>query len=200
MPNQPTGEAVRAWATLIAGTDGTNGRVLKTDAAGNLQTARTDATSDGYGTTTTVTRPANTTAYTAGDVVGAAAAAIGLGVMGPSAGDILITSAALEIDVAAVPAGMTTFRLALYNATPPSALADNAAFDIPSGDRASFLGFIDLGTPVDEGSTLYVQAQNINKHVTLSGTNLFAYLITAGGFTPAGNSEVYKVTLKAVAV
>ena len=161
---------------------------------------KTDTTSDGYGSATTVTRPANTTAYTANDVVGATAAAIDIGVMGPSGGEVIITSASLEIDVSAVPTGMTTFRLALYNVTPPSALADNAAFDIPAGDRASFLGFIDVGTPVDEGSTLFVQAQNINKHVTLAGTNLFAYLVTAGGFTPAGNSEVYKVTLKSVAV
>ena len=161
---------------------------------------KTDATSDGYGGKTTVTRPANVTAYTANDVVGATAAAIDLGVMGPSGGEILITSVSLEIDVTAVPAGMTTFRLALYNVTPPSALADNAAFDIPSGDRASFLGFIDIGTPVDEVSTLFVQAQNINKHVTLLGTNLFAYLVTAGGFTPAGNSEVYVVTVKSVAL
>ena len=156
-----------------------------------------DATSDGYGSTTTVTRPANTTAYGANEVVGGA---IDLGVMGPSGGEVFITSASLEIDVTAVPSGMTTFRLALYNVTPPSALADNAPFDIPSGDRASFLGFIDIGTPVDEGSTLFVQANNINKHVTLAGTNLFAYLVTAGGYTPAANSEVYKPTVKSVAV
>ena len=158
---------------------------------------KTASTSDGYGSRTTVTRPANTTPYTANDVVGGA---IDLGVMGPSGGEVMITSASLEIDVAAVPAGMTTFRLALYNVTPPSAVADNGAFDIPSGDRASFLGFIDIGTPVDEVSTLFVQAQNINKHVTLSGTNLFAYLVTAGGYTPAGNSEVYVPTVKSVAV
>lgn len=149
---------------------------------------------------TTVTRPANATAYTANDVVGATAAAIDLGVVGPSGGEILIKAVALEIDVVAVPAGMTTFRLALYSVTPPSALADNAAFDIPSGDRASFLGFVTIGTPVDEGATLYVEANEINKRVTLAGTHLFAYLVTAGGFTPAGNSEVYKVTIKTAAV
>lgn len=152
--------------------------------------------SDGYGSPVTVTRPANVTAYTAGDVVGGA---IDLGVMGPNAGQVLITGGTLEIDVAAVPAGMTYFRLALYNVTPPSALADNAAFDIPAGDRASFLGFYTLQTPVDEGSTLWVEV-NTQKQVLLAGTHLFAYLVTATGYTPAANSEVYKVGLKAVAV
>lgn len=148
----------------------------------------------GYGTTTTVTRAANKTPYTANDVVGGA---IDLGVMGPSGGEIIIDSAALEIDVTAVPSGMTTFRLALYNVTPPSAIGDNGAFDIPAGDRASFLGFVALGTPVDEGSTLYIGQKDIQQHVGLASGNLYAYLVTAGGYTPAANSEVYRVTLKA---
>src|SRR5436309_41001 len=142
-----------------------------------------------------VTRPANTTAYTANDVLGATAAAITFASIAPSAGgEIIITSAELEIDVAAVPSGMTTFRLYLYSVTPPSALADNAAFDLPSGDRASFLGYVDLGTPVDLGSTLYVRTDAINAQFSAAGANLFGYLVTAGAFTPAGSSEVYKVT------
>jgi hypothetical protein len=157
------------------------------------------ASGAGYTAAVTVTRPANATPYTANDVLGAAAAAITFPSIGPSAGHIIITDAALEIDVAAIPAGMTSFNLYLYSVTPPSALADNAAFDIPAGDRASFLGKISIGTPVDEGSTLYVETNQINKKVLLAGTSLFGYLVTVGGFTPAGNSEVYKVTLQAVA-
>lgn len=151
----------------------------------------------------TVTRPANVTAYTAGDVVGGVAnAIISFADAGPMSGAIMITSADLRIDVAAVPVGMTSFRLHLYNASPASALADNAVWDLTAGDRAAYLGYIDLGSPVDVGSTLYVQLDQINKQLQLgaSATTLYGYLVTNGGFTPAGNSEVYTPRLSSLAM
>ena len=153
----------------------------------------------GYASQPTVTRPANATPYTALDVVGGA---IEFTSIGPAGGNVRLVSADLRIDVAAIPAGMTTFRLYLYNVTPPSALADNAAWDLPAGDRASFLGYIDIGTVLDLGATLYVQADALVKQVKLGTgqTSLFGYLVTAGGFTPAGNSEVYTPGLRGVAL
>ena len=148
----------------------------------------------------TITRPANMTAYSAGDVVGGTLAAISFPAIGSSGGAIMITGAQLELDIAAIPSGMTSFRLHLYNVTPPSDLANNDAFNLPSGDRASYLGFIDLGTPEDLGATLYAEITNINKQVRLSGTGLFGYLVTNGAFTPAANSEAYKLTLHSVEV
>jgi hypothetical protein len=145
-----------------------------------------------YDVATTITRPANTTPYTANDNVGGA---LTFTAVGPSGGAVMITSAQLELDISAIPSGMTSFRLYLYNVTPPSAVADNGAFSLPSGDRASYLGYIDLGAPVNLGSTCYVEQTNINKQIKLSGANLFGYLVTNGGFTPAANSEVYVVTL-----
>lgn len=153
--------------------------------------------SSGYEVNTTVTRPANTTPYTAGDVVGGA---IDLGVLGPSGQVIEIVSARLELDISAIPTGMTSFILYLYSVTPPGAVADNGVFDLPSGDRASYLGAISLGTPADLGSTCYVEANDIHKQVKLAGTHLFGYLVTVGGFTPAANSEVYKVALSTKAI
>lgn len=159
-------------------------------------------TPQGTTSAVTITRPANATAYTAGDVLGGAIEFqnINLGLRGNNDGDILITSAELEADVAAVPSGMAAFNLYLYSVTPPSAVADNGAFDIPAGDRASFIGKIAVGTPVDEGSTLYIRTDQINAHIKPAGTSVFGYLVTAAGFTPAGNSEVYKVTLHAIAL
>jgi hypothetical protein len=146
------------------------------------------------------TRPANTTAYTANDVVGATAAVWTFQNIGPMGGRVMLTSADLRIDVAAIPSGMTSFRLYLYNVTPASALADNAAFDLPAGDRPGYQGYIDLGSPADLGSTLYVQTDQINKQVDLAATDtsLYGYLVSAGGFTPAGNSEVYNINLRSV--
>jgi hypothetical protein len=146
----------------------------------------------------TVTRPANTTAYAAGDVVGGAITLTGLPADGTGLHDLLITSADLRIDVSAVPAGMTSFRLHLYSVTPPSALADNAVWDIPAGDRASYLGYVDLGTVADTGATLYTQVDQVNKQIRPGSTGVFAYLVTIGGFTPAGNSEVYTPRVYAI--
>lgn len=145
----------------------------------------------------TITRPANATAYTAGDCIGAAAAALTFATGMTSGQRVMIAGVDFEYDVAALPAGMTTCRLYLYSVTPPSAFADNGAWDLPSGDRASFLGYVDLGQLVDLGSTLFVQTDNVNKAIQLSGSaNVFAYLVTNAGFTPAGNSEVLKVRLQ----
>lgn len=152
-----------------------------------------------------VTRPANVTPYTANDVIGngptgALNAVIEFAAIGNSGGGIILTGADLAINVAAIPAGMTSFRLYLYDATPASALADNAPWDLPAGDRANFLGYIDIGAIVDIGSTLFVQATGINQQFKLAAgkTSLWGYLVTNGAFTPAGNSEIYMPRLRAV--
>jgi hypothetical protein len=154
--------------------------------------------SGGFTVSASQTRPADTTAYAANDVVGSDTAAGGavwsFANIASAGGDVLIDSVELEIDVNAIPSGQTSYNLYLYGVTPPSALGDNAAFDLAVGDRASFLGKISLGAPVDEGSTLYVSVEGVNKHVKLTGTGLFAYLTTVGGFTPSASS-VRKVTL-----
>lgn len=150
-----------------------------------------------------VTRPSNTTGYTGNDVLGtgsgaaAAAAALTFPNMGPAAGgEIRITSAIFERDASALIAGETTYTLHLYNVTPPSALLDNDPFDLPSGDRAAYLGSINLGTPVDLGSTLYVATDGINKQITLLSSNLFGYLVTVGPYTPASGA-VHRIALHA---
>jgi hypothetical protein len=147
-----------------------------------------------YGSRQSAARPDDATPYTGGDVVGAAMTFP----VGPAAGgEVLITSVALEVDVAAVPSGMSGFTLELYNATPPSALTDNAVWDLPAGDRTAYLGAILVGTPVDLGSTLYIAMEGVNKQVTLLGANLFAYIVTNGGYTPT-NSAVKAVTIHTV--
>jgi hypothetical protein len=149
----------------------------------------------------TLTRTADTNAYAAGDIVGTATgstAALQFANMGPSGAVVQIVSAELEIDAAAAIAGETSYRGYLYNVTPPSALGDNAAFDLASGDRNAYLGFVDFGTPVDLGSTLYVRATPDNCFVRLSGTDIFMYLVTMGAYTPA-SARVYRPKLFAVA-
>jgi hypothetical protein len=161
------------------------------------------AVSQGYTSgKVSVTRPANATPYTANDVLGPASgtSAITFPTMGPSAGgEIMITGVTLERDVAAVVTGELNYILHLYNVTPPSALADNAAFDLGSGDRASYLGSINIPTPVDLGSTLYSSVDGNLKQITLASGTLYGYLVTVGAYTPA-TGTVLTVTLHSVAV
>lgn len=85
----------------------------------------------------------------------------------------------------------------MFSVTPPSALADDAAFTLASGDLASYLGYIDLAQVVDFGDTLYIEANNIQKQIQLAGTSVFGYLVNGTTLTPAAVSHI--VTINAVA-
>ena len=148
----------------------------------------------------TVTRPSNTTAYTAGDVVGdtGGSAIITLPSIGPSGGYVLLQSVRLMIGNTSVPSGMGAFRLHLYTAS-PTAIADNAAFDLVSGEVASYAGYVDLPTPQDLGSTLFAQADYCGTAIKLAAasTSLFAELETRGAYTPA-SATVYNLRVMAL--
>lgn len=144
-----------------------------------------------YDSTATVTRPANATPYTAGDVVGGA---YELAFIGPAGGLLRLDFASLTPILTAVPAGMTSFRRHFYSRTPPSAIADNGAWLLSAADAPYYLGYIDVGSPAlpaTSSGALYVQTVQNQQPMRLETTSLFCYDVTNGGFTPAANSEVY---------
>ncbi|RJE47674.1 hypothetical protein A7K50_03230 [Dehalobacter sp. MCB1] len=146
---------------------------------------------------TSFTRPADTTAYTANDVVGPAVTGnlSFSDVSMISGAPIKIESAMMEIDVAAVPSGMSTFRLHIYNAA-PTAIADNAAFNLIAADRSKYLGYITFSTPVDFGDTLISDVSALKKIIKLAdnSTSLYGILETIGAYTPT-SAAVKKITL-----
>ena len=150
-------------------------------------------TGGAYPTTATITRPSNATAYTAGDVVGdtGGSAIISLTDAGPSGGSVIIQSASLVFSDSTVPSGMGAFRVHLYSAS-PTAIADNAAFDLTSGERATYMGFVDLPAPQDFGSSLYTQTDYPGRLIKLAAasTTLFVELETRGAYTPVSASTV----------
>ena len=160
---------------------------------------RTDGTyaagivSAGFRTTVTITRPNNTTAYTAGDVVGdtGGSAILTFSNMGPNSGYVLIQSAALIFSDSAVPSGMASFRVHLYSAS-PTAIADNAAYDLVSADRSAYMGYFDLPAPVDFGSTLYTQTDYIGRMIKMAtgSTTIYAEIETKGAYTPVSASTI----------
>jgi hypothetical protein len=194
-----------ADAMVAAGATGSISAKLRrvTQGLEDLKTLIT-LVSSGYGAPVTVTRAANQTPYTAGDVVGGV---IDFGVMGPANGHIRLTSLRMRAVVTAVPTGMSYGTLHLYNVTPPSAYADNAAWTLAAGDLAghcSGSGIV-IQAPVlpAAGSAAIVAPplNGINQEVDLAANgHLYGYYVASAGFTPAANSEVYGFALYSVAL
>jgi len=111
------------------------------------------------------------------------------GVKVPAASLIRVLTTVVKIDITAVPSGQTSYTLRCYNVTPPSAQTDNAAWTLASGDLASYLGAIPLGTPVDEGAALYIKQQYVDFDLRLSVQSMFAQLITNGAHTAAATAR-----------
>lgn len=131
-------------------------------------------------------------AYLQGDVIEGAKQFADIG---PRAGGTVeIKSAELEVDHNALVASEANYFLYLYSVTPPSAIADNGAWDLPAGDRASFLGKIALTTPVDIGSTLYIRTINLNTPIAVpKGGSVYGYLVTDAGMTPTAAARKVKL-------
>jgi hypothetical protein len=196
----PSGTNVIGQTGIDQTTDGTTNKVQARNAThGNFQVNATIQINDtdvsstnpvaatSYGDTIEVqtTRPSNTTAYTALDVVGTDAATnMEFASVIPVAGNCIITGAYMRVRTASVPSGMTSFRLHLYSSA-PTAITDNLAFNIIDADRSKYLGFIELDTPVDIGDNiLWTQKENINMVRKLASTSIFGVLQTVTGFTP----------------
>jgi hypothetical protein len=156
--------------------------------------------------TATFTRPANTTAYTAGDVIGRADGATAAnagsalfafsGLDSQQTGEILITSATLRIDATAIPSGMTTIVVHLF-AGPPDAALDNAAWAKTStNDKTRYRGSITF-TPAVVGGDLWAAMDGLNLHRFLGQNDLFVELVTTGGFTPASGT-LFELSISAI--
>lgn len=145
-----------------------------------------------FRSTVTVTRPADTTAYAAGDVIGTSTSAIQtLGGIGPTGGFVLLQSLSLAFSDASVPAGMAGFRVHFYHGS-PGAVVDNAAFDLTAADQVTYSGFVDLPTPSDFGTLLYCQTDAPGRMIKLvtGSTSLFTEIQTLGAYTPASASTI----------
>jgi len=101
----------------------------------------------------------------------------------PAGSLIRILTTIMKIDVSALQASEAAYALQCFNVTPPSALTDNAAWTLASGDLTAYRGSISLGTPVDLGGALYIKSPNIDLDIKLTTSSLYAQLQTIAGFT-----------------
>lgn len=166
----------------------------------------TSTATEGAVSTVSFVRTADTTAYAANDVIGINAAGVAgsaihtFALAGPAGGNIIITGFDLTIDATAIPAGMTTFRLHVYDAS-PTAILDNAAFNLVTADQLKHLAVLDNVTMVDYGSSLFGINANIGHQVKLASgvTSLFGQLVTNAAFTPASGTA-FNIRLRTRAV
>ena len=131
------------------------------------------------------------TSHVAGDVIGGAQEFKNIGNPGEFT---FIISASLRIND--VNLQTTAWRIHLFDVTPPSALADDAAFLLPAGDRASYLGYCDIAQVIDLGDTQMIENNNIWKMIRLRGSSLFGYLVNGTTLTTVANPHI--ITLGAV--
>lgn len=147
----------------------------------------------GFGPPISFTRPADTTAYTAGDVVGGLLA---FPYQMPFGANFFLNSAFLRIFRTTVIASETTYKLHMFS-NKPSAIADNAPFTVSAADGLFYLGQIDLPQVVDLGALIWSKVDNLQMQRKLQqlapaqltpedqqGTYLHAYLVTDGAYTP----------------
>jgi ribosomal protein L27 len=187
--------AIRAQIPASLGAKTAANSLSVTPATDAIYTQKSSA----FQSSANLTRGANTTIYAANDVI---FGSFEFQNIGNSGGYIFITDIRFLMNITYLPSNIGNLRLFLYNVSPPSAVADNGAFSVPSGDRASILtpSGISLGTPALAlgGGSLVLALNNINRQFKLSSTSLFGYLVTEGAWVPTANSETATLTVMAV--
>ena len=194
----PPGTGVLAERVLLVDGDG---RPVSPGSNGSgATTGQLAVVGRAYRSVSSFSRPSNTTAYAALDVIGNAdSAVLTFSDIGPAGGHVQLSTATLNIARTSVPSGMGQLLLHLYASSPPN-IADNAAFSASAGSRSAYLRSISLSPAVVGGGFLAAApADYLGAHVKLAdgSANLFGVLQTIGGFTPASATE-YEVALHAV--
>lgn len=141
-------------------------------------------------------RPANTTSYAAGDVIGDTTSAnLEIPFAGPAGSLVQILSASVVINRTALPTGMTSLVLHLWDAS-PAAIADNAPFAAAAADRSKYCGNILLPTPqVVGGGFLFTFADYVGRPIRLVSSSLWANLVTTTAVTSVTASTEYQIRL-----
>lgn len=144
------------------------------------------------------TRPANTTAYTAGDAVGTATTNVlsfARAVNGAGGGGEIVKAVVISDNETIT---NKSLRLHFYSAA-PTAIADNAVNTVLSANAANYLGYVDTGTLIASASDSHAtKVVDPPLPFTISsGSTLYCALEAVGGFTPA-SAEVFtvKVTVR----
>jgi hypothetical protein len=152
-----------------------------------------------YSSTTTITRAANTTTYTASapnfDVYGSLFQLQNIGEAGKG---IFLSYFEISLDLSSVPTGMTSFAVHLYP-TAPTNIADNSIWTIGSDPVLDPVGFNVPMSLAKGGNRVVGVVRDLNQLFVLNSTSLWGYLVTNTAFTPAANSETGTIRARSFA-
>ena len=146
---------------------------------------------------TSFTRPSNTDAYAAGDVVSNSTSATTILTFASVASDLggsgYITGAKILTDQAT---NVAQFRLFLFHTSTPTMDVDNGAADFLWADRAKYLGYIDFPACSSEaGTNTAAQAQDMTLRMPFTclstAKDIYGYVVTKTAFTPASGQLFY---------
>jgi hypothetical protein len=144
-----------------------------------------------------LTRPANTTAYAAGDVVGTASTGVltlnGAAKSNSGGGRIL----GVRLNKSGTTVTNATFTVHFYN-TAPTAVADNAAWDSLYAEAEYYIGSTALTLMTAGGAGGGFTSLVVNPplwYQTASGSKaLYAVITAAAAYTPA-SAETFKLSV-----
>jgi hypothetical protein len=173
------------------------------DASGNKVPATVNMLISSEGlvrlSTATITRAANTTAYTATapnfDVYGGLFELQNIGQAGKG---IFLSYFEISLNLSAVPSGMSSFRVYLYP-TAPTNIADNSIWTIGSDPVLDPVGFNVSVSLAQGGGKVVGVVRDLNQLFILNSTSLWGYLVTNSAFTPAANSETGTIRARSFA-
>lgn len=153
------------------------------DITGALATARRARTE--------FTRPANTTAYAAGDVVNGNAVTIPIALpISGGGGEITHVSLATNLDTVT----FGTFRVHFFTASFTIA-ADNALFTQLHANRATYLGFVDLPILINDGAGAgAAQTKDDDVRIPFSADALYAVIVATAAYVPA-SAQVFSLSV-----
>ncbi|MGZ8924557.1 MAG: hypothetical protein ACXW2E_01610 [Nitrososphaeraceae archaeon] len=186
-------KSLRARVTWSSGTSVT---VIGRSTLANNNTNVVKLNNSSHTSVVSLVRPGNTNQYAINDAIGdvGGSAVLSFLVVGTAGQCIMITGVEVRIDSATLPTANGPFVLRLYN-TSPTAIADNAAWDLVSGDRSKWLGDIPISAPGDRGSTCYIRIDQLAMQVLLVSSTIYGVLTTDNAITFAENSTPITVTL-----
>jgi hypothetical protein len=155
----------------------------------NLSTQRLSARGGARRLITSFSRPANTTAYTAGDIITDSTSATVLGFRGAGVGGKIRGASVImgETDTA-------NLQLIVFDEEPTNK-ADNSALALTQGDLDKVVGvfnFLDA-SKINIGSAKEFYRADVEPAeyaYTSTDGQLFAFLVTRSGFTPASETVV----------
>jgi hypothetical protein len=143
-------------------------------------------------------RPNDTSQYALGNVVSLSTTSATNLSWSVGTSSIMINHAGYINSDAAIPAGQSGLKLHLYNSA-PTAIADNASYNLVVADYNKYIGYIQFDTPTDFGNTNASQNTNVGIVCKSQAGVLYGMLVTDTAFTASALTTI-SITLRGMQV